>query len=97
MSILMDYGVVEDGRQSIISLYKSLEEKLDTLSHALAAIDAEWTGEAGDAFRESYQKWLLAASELQEDLAFIHQLVCNGQTNFAAADAAVAMTWQAGA
>jgi WXG100 family type VII secretion target len=90
----MDYAVVEEGRQGIVVLCESLEAGIADLGAALGRLDADWTGAASEAYHEAYGQWVSAAREVQENLAFVHQVVCTAQVNFAAADTAALATWQ---
>jgi early secretory antigenic target protein ESAT-6 len=90
----MDYAVVEEGRQGIVTLCESLEARIADLGDALGQLDSTWTGAASEAYHQAYAQWVSAAREVRENLAFVHQMVCTAQVNFAAADTAAVATWQ---
>ncbi|HET9170874.1 MAG TPA: WXG100 family type VII secretion target [Actinospica sp.] len=94
-TIAVTFAEVEDGRQAVLTLCNELAENLDNLEHILAPVRASWSGAASEGFEETYARWRADAEALHEDLTWIHSMVCNAQTNFAAAHAAVLSTWQA--
>lgn len=94
-AIAVSFAEVEECRQAVLSLCTKLEQNLDDLERLLAPIRAEWTGSASEAFVEAYTNWRVEAEALHADLTWIHSMVCNAQTNFAAAHTAVLSTWQA--
>ena len=94
-TIAVGFAQVEDGRQAVLSLCNKLEQNMNDLETLLAPIRADWTGSASDAFVEAYTSWRTQADDLRADLNWIHSMVCNAQTNYAAADTAVMGTWQA--
>ena len=94
-TITVAFADVEDGRQAVLSLCTGLAERLDDLERMLAPIRAGWTGAASEAFEAAYTRWSAEAGAMQEDLTWIHSMVCNAQTNFATAHTAVMSMWQA--
>jgi len=95
-AIVVDYEVVENGRQGIATTCDRLIELVEDLSDELKEIDATWSGAASEAFKAAYAAWNKASDSLVADLQYIHKQVCVAQTNFAAADSAALATWQAG-
>jgi 6 kDa early secretory antigenic target len=95
-TIAVGFAQVEECRQAVLSLCTKLEQNMNNLEELLAPIRAQWTGSASEAFAEAYTSWRTQADDLRADLTWIHSMVCNAQTNFAAADTAVMGTWQAG-
>lgn len=94
-TITVTFADVEDGRQAVLSLCNGLADNLDDLERILAPIRAGWTGSASEAFEATYTRWRAEAEAMHEDLTWIHSMVCNAQSNFAAAHTAVMSTWQA--
>jgi WXG100 family type VII secretion target len=94
--ITVAFAEVEEGRRAVLSLCTELERSLDDLERLLAPIKARWTGAASAGFEQAYAQWRAQAEALHADLVWIHSMVCNAQSNFAAAHSAVLSTWQAG-
>ncbi|MGF2949099.1 WXG100 family type VII secretion target [Microbacterium alcoholitolerans] len=71
----MQFGTVETAGTDIGSAANNLETKLNDMDTALKPLQADWTGEASEAYVQAKIQWTKAISEMKVLLADIGRQV----------------------
>ncbi|MFH8881267.1 WXG100 family type VII secretion target [Streptomyces californicus] len=94
--ITVDFATLRLLSEQLETILKDLNENVGTMHDRVEKVVLTWEGEAREAFIDKLDEWDRAAQGLQATQAWLHGVVTNGQTNYAAAHAAVLRGWGAG-
>ncbi|WP_329114812.1 WXG100 family type VII secretion target [Streptomyces sp. NBC_01353] len=94
-SIGVDFATLQLLSGQLEDILKALNEKVQTLHGRVEKVVLTWEGETREAFIDKLDEWDRSAQDLQETQAWLHGIVTTGQSNYAAAHAAVLRGWGA--
>ncbi|MFI7890267.1 WXG100 family type VII secretion target [Streptomyces sp. CACIS-1.16CA] len=95
-SIAVDFATLHILSGQLEAILKELNENVHTMHDRVEKVVLTWEGEAREAFIDKLDEWDRAARGLQATQGWLHDVVTNGQTNYAAAHAAVLRGWGVG-
>ncbi|MGW7360989.1 WXG100 family type VII secretion target [Streptomyces sp. NPDC054802] len=87
--ITVDFATLQDLSGDFEDILKRLNEQLDLLFRRAEKVVLTWEGEAREVFIDKLEEWDRSAADLQATQAWLHDVVVNGEINYAAAHQAV--------
>ncbi|WP_415952443.1 WXG100 family type VII secretion target [Streptomyces sp. KLOTTS4A1] len=93
--IAVDFATLQNLSGELEDVLKLLNERLDLLYRRVEKVVLTWEGEAREVFVDELDKWDHSASDLQATQAWLHDVVVNGEIDYAAAHRAVLRGWGA--
>ncbi|MFD9868660.1 WXG100 family type VII secretion target [Streptomyces niveus] len=93
--ITVDFATLQELSGDLEDILKRLNEQLDQLYQRAEKVVLTWEGEAREMFIDKLDEWDRSAADLQAVQAWLHDVVVNGETNYAAAHRAVLRGWGA--
>ncbi|MFF9688473.1 WXG100 family type VII secretion target [Streptomyces sp. NPDC014623] len=94
-TIAVDFATLQLLSGQLEEILKELNENVHTMHDRVEKVVLTWEGEAREAFIDKLDEWDRSARDLQATQAWLHGIVMTGQTNYAAAHAAVLRGWGA--
>ncbi|MFE9178746.1 WXG100 family type VII secretion target [Streptomyces sp. NPDC007126] len=93
--ITVDFATLQSLSGDLEDILKHLNEQLDMLYRRAEKVVLTWEGEAREVFIDKLDEWGRSAGDLQAAQAWLHDVVVNGEINYAAAHRAVLRGWGA--
>ncbi|MEU4984605.1 WXG100 family type VII secretion target [Streptomyces sp. NPDC021969] len=93
--ITVDFATLQSLSGDLEDILKHLNEQLDLLYRRAEKVVLTWEGEAREVFIDKLDEWGRSAADLQAAQAWLHDVVVNGEINYAAAHRAVLRGWGA--
>ncbi|UZI29913.1 WXG100 family type VII secretion target [Streptomyces sp. VB1] len=93
--IAVDFATLQDLAGDLKGILKGPNEQLDLLHRRAEKVVLTWEGEAREVFIDKLDEWDRSAADLQAAQAWLHDVVVNGEINYAAAHRAVLRGWGA--
>ncbi|MFF3210141.1 WXG100 family type VII secretion target [Streptomyces sp. NPDC002886] len=94
-SITVDFATLRLLSGQLEEILKELNDNVQTMHDRVEKVVLAWEGEAREAFIDRLDEWDRSARDLQATQAWLHGIVATGQSNYAAAHAAVLRGWGA--
>ncbi|MGW6571712.1 WXG100 family type VII secretion target [Streptomyces sp. NPDC054945] len=94
-NIAVDFATLRLLSGQLEEILKDLNENVQTMHDRVEKVVLAWEGEAREAFIDRLDEWDRSARDLQATQAWLHSIVTTGQSNYAAAHAAVLRGWGA--
>ncbi|HYS41790.1 MAG TPA: WXG100 family type VII secretion target [Pseudonocardiaceae bacterium] len=93
-TLVVDFAALDRLHTAISSSIEDASQHLQTLAEQVRRLSTEWSGAASDGFQSMVSDWLAAATDLQEQLAFLRTVVETAHENHASAVATNINMWQ---
>ncbi|MFH9741228.1 WXG100 family type VII secretion target [Streptomyces roseolus] len=93
--ITVDLSTLQELAGELETVIKDLNGQLDLLYRRVEKVVLTWEGEAREVFIDKLDEWDRSAADLQATQAWLHDVVINGEADYAAAHSAVLRGWGA--
>ncbi|MFD4764740.1 WXG100 family type VII secretion target [Streptomyces niveus] len=94
-NIAVDFATLQLLSGQLEEILKELNGSVHTMHGRVEKVVLTWQGETREAFVDKLDEWDRSAQALEATQAWLHGVVMTGQTNYAAAQAAVLRGWGA--
>ncbi len=91
MSIKVDYAVLESANQQMLTISRTIDEKLDTLRSMLSKL--QWDGQDRAAYEQHQAQWDSAVRDINRILNEIGGAVGVARENYVSTEMSNAKVW----